>query len=137
HGYAFAEPQQCRTCWIALPDATSQNGCPVVAPTLHRLGTLAHRYVDPLGFECFSDPDETVTAEVPAGGAVVFSSLTPHLTGPNITDEVRKAYIIQYAPVGATVLRGDPTAGPTTARERCEHPDRQYEVLRAGRPVTS
>ena len=53
-----------------------------------------------------------MAAEVPAGGAVVFSSLTPHLTGPNTTDAVRKAYILQYAPDGAEVLRGDPNAGP-------------------------
>ena len=34
---------------------------------------------------------------------MVFSSLTPHLTGPNTTDAVRKAYILQYAPTGAVV----------------------------------
>lgn len=135
NGYAFVEPQQYLTCWIALTDATAENGCPVVAPGLHRLGTLTHRYVDPLGFECFSDPGETVTAEVPAGGAVVFSSLTPHLTGPNTTDAVRKAYILQYAPAGAEVLRGNPHAGPPTHREPASAPERQYPVLVGGAPA--
>ena len=101
NGYAFVEPQQYLTVWLALTDATADNGCPVVAPGFHRLGTLAHTYVDPLGFECLHDPGEVAIAEVPAGGAVVFSSLTPHLTGPNTTDAVRKAYILQYAPTGA------------------------------------
>lgn len=135
NGYAFVEPQQYLTCWIALTDATVRNGCPQVASGLHRMGTLAHRYVDPLGFECLSDPADVVVAEVPAGGVVVFSSLTPHLTGPNTTDEVRKAYIVQYAPAGAEVLRGDPAAGPPSHREQCNDPDRQYAVLRDGRPV--
>lgn len=134
NGYAFVEPQQYLTVWVALTDATRENGCPVVAPRFHRCGTLAHEFVEPLGFECLHDPDETAVAEVPAGGAVVFSSLTPHLTGPNTTDGVRKAYILQYAPTGAEVLRGDPSA-PPVRREPCNAPDRQYPVLVSGIPV--
>ena len=134
NGYAFVEPQQYLTIWIALTDATRDNGCPVVAPRFHRRGTLAHTYVEPLGWECLRDPQETVVAELTAGGAVVFSSLTPHLTGPNTTDAVRKAYILQYAPAGAVVLARRPDGEPT-AREPCDAPDRQYPVLRARRPT--
>jgi ectoine hydroxylase-related dioxygenase (phytanoyl-CoA dioxygenase family) len=134
NGYAFVEPQQYLTVWLALTDATTENGCPWVAPGRHRTGTLRHVYVDPLGYECLSDVPDAVPAEVPAGGAVVFSSLTPHLTGPNATDHVRKAYILQYAPAGATVLRGDADAGPPERREPADAPDRQYPVLRDGRP---
>jgi ectoine hydroxylase-related dioxygenase (phytanoyl-CoA dioxygenase family) len=134
NGYAFVEPQQYLTIWLALTDATVDNGCPWVVPGLHRLGTLQHTFVDPLGFECLSDPEGAVPAEVAAGGAVVFSSLTPHLTGPNTTGEVRKAYILQYAPAGAEVLRGDPAVGPPRTREPADAPDRQYPVLRGGRP---
>ncbi|MGH9213775.1 MAG: phytanoyl-CoA dioxygenase family protein [Acidimicrobiales bacterium] len=132
NGYAFVEPQQYLTVWLALTDATRDNGCPVVAPGFHRRGTLAHEYVEPLGWECLHDPEDATTAEVPAGGAVVFSSLTPHLTGPNTTNGVRKAYILQYAPAGAAVLRGDPNDGGPTHRETCDAPDRQYPVLGAG-----
>jgi ectoine hydroxylase-related dioxygenase (phytanoyl-CoA dioxygenase family) len=136
NGYAFVEPQQYLTCWVALTDATADNGCPRVARGRHRDGTLAHTYVDPLGFECFSDDDiaEIDVAEVGAGGVVVFSSLTPHLTGPNVTGEVRKAYILQYAPRGAEVLRGDPTGEPTE-RVPADDPARQFAVLRDGHPV--
>jgi len=135
NGYAFVEPQQYLTIWLALTDATLENGCPQVAPGLHRHGTLAHRYVEPLGWECFADPPAVKPAPVAAGGAVVFSSLTPHLTGPNTTAAVRKAYILQYAPAGAEVLRGDPAAGPPARRERADAPERQYPVLRGGVPV--
>jgi ectoine hydroxylase-related dioxygenase (phytanoyl-CoA dioxygenase family) len=133
NGYAFVEPQQYLTVWLALTDATVDNGCPWVVPGLHRRGTLAHRFVDPLGFECLHDPPGAVAAEVPAGGAVVFSSLTPHLTGPNTTAAVRKAYILQYAPAGAEILQGDATAGPPTGRTPADDPGRQYPVLRDGR----
>jgi phytanoyl-CoA hydroxylase len=129
NGYAFVEPQQYLTVWLALTDATESNGCPVVAPGFHRLGTLEHRYVDPLGFECLSSPEGAIAAPVPAGGAVVFSSLTPHLTGPNTTDAVRKAYILQYAPTGAVVVRDG------GVREPADAPDRQYPVLVGGQPV--
>ena len=95
----------------------------------------AHFVFDPLGFECLQDPAGEVVAEVPAGGAVVFSSLTPHLTGPNTTEEVRKAYILQYAPAGAELLDGDPASGPATRRVPADAPDRQYPVLRGGEPM--
>ena len=135
NGYAFVEPQQYLTVWLALTDATRANGCPMVAPGFHRRGTLAHTYVDPLGWECLHEPEGAVAAEVPAGGAVVFSSLTPHLTGPNTTHAVRKAYILQYAPRGAEVLRGNPADGGPSHREPCDAPDRQYAVLAGGAPV--
>ena len=135
NGYTFVEPQEYLTVWTALTDATLENGCPQVAPGLHRLGTLRHQFVDPLGFECLTDHPSPAIAEVPAGGAVVFSSLTPHLTGPNTTESVRKAYILQYAPTGSMILRGDPRQDPSE-RVPADDPDRQYEVLRGGRPVT-
>ena len=135
NGYAFVEPQQYLTCWVPLTDATVENGCPVVAPGVHRMGTLAHRYVHPLGFQCFDSPAESVAAEVRRGGVVVFSSLTPHLTGPNTTGAVRKAYILQYAPTGAVVLRGNPKEGPPASREPADAPERQFPVLVDGEPV--
>jgi ectoine hydroxylase-related dioxygenase (phytanoyl-CoA dioxygenase family) len=132
NGYTFVEPQQYLTCWVPLNDATAENGCPQVAVGLHRLGTVRHHYVDPLGWECLSDPDDVAVAPVRAGGVVVFSSLTPHLTGPNTTESVRKAYILQYAPAGAEVLRGDPDSGAAPTREPADDPSRQYPVLRGG-----
>ncbi len=137
NGYAFVEPQQYLTFWVALTDATADNGCPQVARGLHRVGTLAHTYVEPLGWECLTEPDDVEVAEVGAGGVVVFSSLTPHLTGPNLSAEVRKAYILQYAPQGATVLQGDPAAGAPARRTSADDPDRQFPVLRGGQPVAT
>ncbi len=60
---------------------------------------------------------------------MVFSSLTPHLTGPNTTDDVRKAYIVQYAPDGAMAL-----SDPDT-RVAMNDPAFQFPVLRDGQPV--
>ena len=134
NGYTFVEPQQYLTCWVALTDATVHNGCPHIVPGLHRRGTLRHRFTDPLGWEIFEDHPDAIAAPVAKGGIVVFSSLSPHLTGPNITDAVRKAYILQYAPDGAQVFRGDSTM-PKPAPEAANDPARQFPVLVAGQRV--
>ena len=132
NGYAFVEPQQYLTCWVALTDATLDNGCPWVVPGLHRRGTLAHEHSD-IGFVCLHDPGGAVAAPAARGSIVVFSSLTPHSTGPNRTEDVRKAYIVQFAPTGAAVLRRGPD-GPVQ-RVPANDPARQYEVLRGGERV--
>jgi ectoine hydroxylase-related dioxygenase (phytanoyl-CoA dioxygenase family) len=141
-GYTFVEPQHYLTCWLALTDATAANGCPHVLPGVHRHGTLLHHWVDPIGWECLdadadaAEIDAAVVAEVPAGGVVAFSSLTPHLTGPNTTGAVRKAYILQYAVPGMRVVEGDWLGGgPPTGSKACDDPDRQFPILRGGRTL--
>lgn len=102
NGYGFVEPQHYLTIWIALTDTPVESGCVWVAPGLQRHGTLEHHYVDPLGWQVFEQPPvEPRPAPLGAGGAVVFSSLTPHLTGPNLSTGMRKAYIVQYLATGA------------------------------------
>jgi ectoine hydroxylase-related dioxygenase (phytanoyl-CoA dioxygenase family) len=128
NGYTDVEPQQYLTCWIALSDATIDNGCPWVVPGLHRLGTLEHRWTK-LGFQCLDDVEGSIAVEATAGSIVVFSSLTPHRTGPNVTGEVRKSYIVQYAPDGAVAYPQGKEA------MRCDAPGRQYVVLAKGEPV--
>jgi ectoine hydroxylase-related dioxygenase (phytanoyl-CoA dioxygenase family) len=130
NGYTFVEPQQYLTCWVPLVDATVDNGCPWILPGMHRGGTLVHE-ATPVGFQCLSDGTGAVPVEAPAGSVVVFSSLTPHRTGPNRTDAVRKSYILQYAPDGAEAV--DTATG---TRIRQDDPTRQFSVLRDGMAVT-
>jgi ectoine hydroxylase-related dioxygenase (phytanoyl-CoA dioxygenase family) len=128
NGYTFLEPQQYLTCWVALTDATEANGCPWIVPGAHTRGTLVHKWTS-LGFECLQQPDGALALEVRAGSIAVFSSLTPHRTGPNRTDQTRKAYILQYAPDGAVMYpRGDE---PRAA----DDPNWQYAILARGQAV--
>jgi ectoine hydroxylase-related dioxygenase (phytanoyl-CoA dioxygenase family) len=113
NGYGFVDPQAYLTCWIPLTPATVDNGCPFVVPGLHRHGTLAH-WESAVGRVCF-EADEVQGAqamEAQPGDVVVFSSLTPHRTGPNTTDAVRKAYIVQYSPAGARRVEAAGAAEP-------------------------
>jgi phytanoyl-CoA hydroxylase len=122
NGYNFVAPQQYLTCWVALTDATEDNGCPWIVPGMHLDGTLRHHWTD-LGFRCLDGtPREAQALPLKAGSIAVFSSLTPHRTGPNLTADVRKAYILQYAPDGAVVHPRD--GEPVTASD----PGRQYLV---------
>jgi len=125
NGYTFVAPQQYLTCWVALTDATVDNGCPWIAQGQHVHGTLAHRWT-PLGFQCEVDAERVQALPVRAGSMAVFSSLTPHRTGPNITGGTRKAYILQYAPGGAMVYPYKAPCAPA------DNEDWQYWILRNG-----
>jgi len=127
NGYGFVEPQQYLTCWVALTDATEANGCPWVVPGLHRRGTLKHE-LGRLGYECLTEPENAVPVPAKAGDIVVFSSLTPHRTGPNLTDETRKAYILQYAPDGAMKWPDQDLDGEQGEPSPQDDPERQYLV---------
>ncbi len=133
NGYAYVEPQQYLTCWIALTDTDENNGCPWVVPGVHKIGTLVHEATH-IGLVCLDHPTGAVPVPAPRGSIVVFSSLTPHCTGPNLTGEVRKAYIVQYAPDGATVVQTD--GAGVARRTPADDPGRQFRVLRDGRPVS-
>ena len=90
------------TCWVALDDATGENGCPWFVPGLFRRGPLLHQFDGSNGGWTISGlrSEDAVCVPVKAGSVAVFWSLTPHMTGANNTDGVSKAYICQYAPDG-------------------------------------
>ncbi len=126
NGYTFIEPQQYLTLWIPLVDVDEENGCPWIAPGVHKLGTLEH-WVTDIGLVCLKSVPDAVPAPARAGDIVVFSSLAPHRTGPNLRkDSVRKAYILQYAPDGAKTRLPD---GQVLAQS---DPVRQFKILENG-----
>ena len=127
NGYTFIEPQQYLTFWIPLVDVDEQNGCPWIAPGLHRLGTLKHWATD-IGLKCLNDVDDAVAVPGKAGDIILFSSLAPHRTGPNLkAGTVRKAYILQYCLDGSVSTLRDGTRIPQN------DPKRQFKILEGGR----
>jgi len=102
NGYTFIEPLQYLTCWVALNDANAENGCPWFIPGLFRRGPLLHEFDESNGGWTISGlrSDDAVCVPLKAGSVAIFWSLTPHMTGANNTENVRKAYICQYAPDG-------------------------------------
>src|SRR5215469_1490172 len=122
NGYTFIEPQQYLTLWIPLVDVDEQNGCPWIAPGVHKRGTLEH-WLTGIGLKCMEDVPDAVCVPGKAGDVIAFSSLAPHRTGPNLkTGSVRKAYILQYAPDGAYTVRSGVKALQNDAA-------RQFKIL--------
>jgi len=108
NGYGGVEPEEYLTCWLALEDTTIQNGCIWVIPGSHKQGVLQHTDT-PIGKQVYFGTDPGMPVELQKGGIVFFSSLLFHRSGPNISDTVRKGYIIQYAP---TAVRDAVTGQP-------------------------
>ena len=100
-GYTPVTPSPYLTLWLALNDATPENGCISVMPASHKRGLIPHA-PSPIGLVCHSsdDPDQGVLVPVKAGSIALFYSLTMHKSGANRSLSPRKAYVIQYSVAG-------------------------------------
>ena len=103
-GYKAVDPSPYLTLWLAVNDATAENGTISVLPGSHKRGLLPHEST-PVGLAChrLDDPHQGVVVPVSAGSMAVFWSLTAHKSGVNRTSGTRKAYVIQYCHAGLKV----------------------------------
>ncbi|MBC8063667.1 MAG: phytanoyl-CoA dioxygenase family protein [Chlorobia bacterium] len=99
--YGPVEPSPYLTVWIPITDATLENGCLSVMPGSSRQGLVPHWESD-FGLACHSndDPDQGVLLPLKQGSLCAFWSTTMHKSGANLTTAVRKAFILQFCPVG-------------------------------------
>lgn len=97
NGYGLVLSEEYVTCWIALEDATIDNGCIWIMPRSHKQGIVEHKST-PIGWQCYFGEDPGVPVPLKKGSMVVFSSLLFHRSGPNISQDIRKGYIVQYFP---------------------------------------
>jgi ectoine hydroxylase-related dioxygenase (phytanoyl-CoA dioxygenase family) len=137
NGYAFMEPLQVLTCWVALSDAPEAAGCPRVIPKLHRRGPMEHKWDhehNGLTIPGLRE-DDAVALPLQAGDIALFWSLTPHASGPNLTDGVRKGYIVQFAADGWDAQiwqRGAEQRTPGSAGPEVGHPMPRGELHDSG-----
>ncbi|MHC3439529.1 phytanoyl-CoA dioxygenase family protein [Natrialbaceae archaeon A-gly3] len=98
--YYPIHPMDHVTVWIALDEATRENGCMNVVPGGHKAGILGHEAVeydtDIVIAEKDYDEDDAVAVPMDAGSALFTHCLTPHYTAPNTTDDWRRALIMAY-----------------------------------------
>lgn len=128
-GYEFTIPMHYVTFWVSITDATVDNGCVWVRPGDHLLGPLDH-WPSFTGFVCSDGDDGGVPIETRAGDILVFSSLTPHRSGPNLTGETRKGYIVHYCADGTHWVESQYQGGYKSMT--CDDPRRQYLVATGG-----
>jgi phytanoyl-CoA hydroxylase len=113
--WSFASPDSI-TVWVALDDATLENGCMYYVPGSHKaekydnvsigkdIGALFEVYPEWRGLE-------PVACPVPAGGACFHNGLTAHGAGANMTHGQRRAMTCAYMPDGST-FNGTPNVLP-------------------------
>lgn len=100
-GYTEVEPSPYLTLWLAVNDVTIENGCVWFLPGSHKNGVVPHEET-PIGKSCYSldDPYQGVPAPLAAGSVAVFWSRTMHKSGLNVSNGMRKAFVIQYSHAG-------------------------------------
>lgn len=100
NGYVPTYPVHYMTCWLALEDATIENGCIWVQPETHKKGFVDHVKTD-IGYLCYYGDVEGIPVELKKGSMVAFHSLLFHRSTPNHSQTTRKAYIMQYSVIGS------------------------------------
>lgn len=91
--------------WIALDDATHENGCMHVIPGSHREGPVPHYSVrDWQLCDASVDIPRDETVPLKPGGLMIFSGLLHHGTPPNLSNQRRRALQFHYAPSSAVKM---------------------------------
>jgi len=98
-GYVHEDHEPYLSCWIALDDVAEENGSVYLLP-YSRSGIRS--YVKHIRAEtgdevCYFGSDPGMPVIVPAGSIVCFSSTVIHRSGPNLTDRLRRVYLLQYS----------------------------------------
>lgn len=91
--------------WIALDEAGIDNGCMHFLPGRQRQGALRHFH----GSDCEIIPEHLrdaapVAVPLPAGGAVFFCGIAPHMTMPNTSNERRRALQFHFRALDSRVV---------------------------------
>lgn len=93
------------TVWLALTDASVENGCLVSIPGSHRLGPQVHCANDELASEphvprAVLEGLHGQPLPVRRGGVVLFDKLNVHRSLPNRSGSMRWSMDVRYNPVG-------------------------------------
>lgn len=125
------------TVWLAITDATVENGCLCVAPGSHRAGLSLHcPGAGPVGdlqipsrFIGSNGNGEVKPMPVPVkrGGALFMHRLTQHASLKNVSDGIRWSFDLRYQPTGQPT--GRPAFPHFIARSRA-HPETELRDWR-------
>ena len=95
--FVYVPLESVLTAWIALDDATVENGCMHVIPGGHKGGALKHVHdIDCQIAEGRLHAEREAPVELKAGGAMFFSAMLPHQTPPNTGPTRRRALQFQF-----------------------------------------
>lgn len=99
--YLYVKEQPVTGLWIALEDATMQNGCLWAIPGGHKTPLKSRMIRDRNNRVCTQIYDDTpwplekmIPLEVPRGSLIVLNGLSPHMSKENVSDKSRHAYTL-------------------------------------------
>ena len=99
------------TVWIAVSEATRENGCLLVAPGNHKRGLVKHCHEPRSSYSRQAIPDRLVgdrrvVLEMDPGDVLFMDKLTMHASLPNLSEDIRWSVDLRYQP------GGEPTGWP-------------------------
>lgn len=103
--HAAGDATQMVTVWLAITDATLQNGCLQVIPGRPQMYPHCPKRQTAIADGCL-DLDAAQPLPVKAGGAVIFHPLTPHASRDNLSDAFRWSFDVRYNVTGQPTGRG-------------------------------
>ena len=104
----IADETEMITVWVAVTDATVENGCLEVLRGSHREGLLPHCPSDGLGLSIPDqelDLDRVITCPMQRGDVLFMHRRTCHSSLPNRSEDVRISYDLRYNPTGQATGR--------------------------------
>jgi ectoine hydroxylase-related dioxygenase (phytanoyl-CoA dioxygenase family) len=117
-----ADESNILTVWLAISDATEENGCLAVAPESHKLGLLPHCPSPDKGVHIPEKllPERFIPVPVKRGGALFMTRKTVHVSLRNLSDDIRWSFDLRYNPIGQPT--GRPAFPGFIARSKA-HPE--------------
>ncbi len=100
--FLCTHPQSCTGFWMALEDATANNGCLMGIPGSHKQGLADYRFVRSLDDESVVfegtppswDVSEMITLEAKKGDLIIMHGAFVHMSHENKSPDSRWAYIL-------------------------------------------
>jgi phytanoyl-CoA hydroxylase len=123
--WSMFAPQDHVSCWIALDDATAENGCMTVVPGSHKWGPIAREYRD----QFLANPllAEPVPVERKAGYCMFHHGLNFHRTGANPTPHRRRGLALHYLSAETMYLGIDDEEARLMTE--CEKPRGEFKFM--------
>jgi ectoine hydroxylase-related dioxygenase (phytanoyl-CoA dioxygenase family) len=93
------------TCWMALDDATVENGCMHYMPGTHKLGMINHKEIKNtphLTPDVDCELGKEVAVPIPSGACIFHHLLVLHSSKANHSSKSRRAWALHYANRSAT-----------------------------------
>ena len=96
-------------CWMALDDATEDNGCMRFIPGSHKQGVIEHKHLEDFRVEDHKvEYEREVTVPLKAGGCSFHHSLALHRTDANASDDRRIGLTVAYMDAHSKYIGEEP-----------------------------